>query len=60
MTIYQCLFFSEEDVAYWENLEAEGDFAIQQLLRERLARGEWSVAEAWRDNELVCRVVAPR
>ena len=59
MAIYQSLFFKEGLIGYWENLESDSDFTLQDLLIGRLTDGGWSAAEAWRDDALVCRVVKP-
>ena len=57
MATYQCLFFKEQRIGYWENLEADADHSIKALLQERLADEEWEAAEAWRDDVLICRAV---
>ena len=57
MATYQCLFFKEQRIGYWENLEADADHSIEALLEEKLAEGEWEAAEAWRDDVLICRAV---
>jgi hypothetical protein len=56
MATYQCLFFMDGRVGYWENVGAGGDASIGALLEEMLAEGDWNAAEAWRDDVLVCRV----
>ena len=57
MATYQCLFFTEQRVVYWENLAADAEHSIEALLQEKLAEGEWEAAEAWRDDVLICRAV---
>jgi hypothetical protein len=56
---YQCLFFMNGRVEYWENVTADGDVSIQALLTEMLGEGNWHYAEAWRDNVLVSRLMKP-
>ena len=57
MATYQCLFFKEQRIGYWENLEADADHSIKALLQERLADEEWEAAEAWQDDVLICRAM---
>ena len=57
MAVYQCLLFSSGRVVYWENVESESDSSITALLSDLLLEGRWDVAEAWREEELVSRVV---
>ena len=59
MATYQCLFFKEQRIGYWENVAAVGDRSILALLEERLAKEDWEAAEAWRNNMLICRAVRP-
>ena len=59
MGTYQCLFFRDERVGYWENVRADGDVSIEAPLKDMRAEGEWDSTEAWRDDVLVCRVVKP-
>jgi hypothetical protein len=56
MAMYQCLFFMEQRVGYWENVIADGDVSIEALLKNMRAEGKWHSAEAWRDDMLVCRL----
>ena len=37
MVIYQCLFYKQGRIDYWENIEAISDVTIRQLLLDRLA-----------------------
>jgi hypothetical protein len=39
MTIYQCFFFSDGRIRYWENLERETASSLRTLLTRRLAKG---------------------
>ena len=59
MGTYQCLFFRDERVGYWENVRADGDVSIEARLKDMQAEGEWDSAEAWRDDVLVCRIMGP-
>ena len=56
MAVYQCLFFKEGKVAYWENIDAEADSWIRALLMAMVTRERWEAAEAWRGEVLVCRI----
>ena len=56
MAIYQCFFFSEGRVSYWENIECDGSMPLTAALRDRLKNGKWRHAEAWSDGRLVCDV----
>ena len=57
MGTYQCLFFVNGRVDYWENVTADGDLSIRAILEEMLGEGNWHYAEAWRGDVLVCRIV---
>ena len=59
MGTYQCLFFRDGRVGYWENVVVDGDVSIEAPLKDMRAEGEWDSAEAWRDDALVCRVTSP-
>ena len=59
MGTYQCLFFVNGRVDYWENVTADGDLSIRSLLEKMLGEGNWHYAEAWRDNVLVSRIMKP-
>ena len=56
MAIYQCFFFSEDRVAYWENIECDGSMRLTAAVRDRLKNGKWKHAEAWVHGELMCDV----
>ena len=56
MAIYQCFFFSEGRVSYWENIECDGSMPLTAALRDRLKNGKWRHAEAWSHGRLVCDV----
>ena len=56
MAIYQCFFFSEGRVSYWENIECDGSMRLTAALRDRLKNGKWKHAEAWCHGELMCDV----
>jgi hypothetical protein len=56
MAIYQCFFFSEGRVSYWENIECDGSMRLTAALRDRLKNGKWKHAEAWAHGELMCDV----
>ena len=53
MNIYQCFFFSDGRIRYWENLERETASSLRTLLTRRLANGVWHAAEGWMHDELV-------
>ena len=57
--VYQCFFFAAGRIDYWENIESDSDAAIEVLLSQRLAAGNWEAAEAWAQDKLICRIVAP-
>ena len=57
--VYQCFFFAAGRIDYWENIESDSDAAIEVLLSKRLAAGNWEGAEAWAQDKLICRIVAP-
>jgi hypothetical protein len=56
MTTYQCFFFSSGRIAYWENIECDGNMQLTATLRDRLRDGKWKHAEAWSEGKLVCDV----
>ena len=56
MAIYQCFFFSEGRVGYWENIECDEKMLRPAALKDRLKNGKWNHAEAWSDGKLVCEV----
>jgi hypothetical protein len=56
MAIYQCFFFSEGRVSYWENIECDGSMQLTAALRDRFKNGKWKHAEAWSGDRLVCDV----
>ena len=53
------VFFAAGRIDYWENIESDADAAIEVLLSQRLAAGNWEAAEAWAQDKLICRIVAP-
>jgi hypothetical protein len=57
--IYQCFFFTVGHIEFWENIESSSDEAINALLSQRLAAENWEAAEAWLQDQLICRIVAP-
>ncbi len=57
--VYWCFFFAAGWIDYWENIESYSDAAIAVLLSQRLAAGNWEAAEAWVQDKLICRIVAP-
>jgi hypothetical protein len=56
MASYQCFFFSEGRVSYWENIECDGSMLLTAASRDRLKNGKWQHAEAWSDGRLLCDV----
>lgn len=58
MTIYQCLFFKDGRVTYWENIAARSEDCLRGVLAERLRGGGWDLAEAWLDDALSVRFEA--
>ena len=56
MAIYQCFFFSGDQIGYWENIKCDGRMPLTAALKDRLASGTWKHAEAWSDGRLVCDV----
>ena len=57
MSIYECFFFSNSHVGYFENLECDNEASLRPLFQKLISRGEWDAAEAWRHEKLVCRVM---
>jgi hypothetical protein len=57
--IYQCFFFAAGRIEYWENIDSDSDGAIEAFLSQRLAAENWEAAEAWAEDKLICRIVAP-
>jgi hypothetical protein len=57
--VYQCFFFAAGRIEYWENIDSDSDGAIEALLSQRLAAENWEAAEAWVEDKLICRIVAP-
>jgi hypothetical protein len=57
--IYQCFFFTAGQLEYWENIESDSDGAIESLLSQRLSTENWEAAEAWAQDEFICRISAP-
>jgi hypothetical protein len=53
--IYQCFFFADGFIRYWENVKCL-DVNLLALLRSRLLNGKWLLAEAWVGETLICRV----
>jgi len=56
MAIYQCFFFSGDQIGYWENIKCDGRMPLTAVLKDRLESGKWKHAEAWSDGRLVCDV----
>ena len=56
---YQCFFFAAGRIEYWENIESDSEEAIQVLLTRQLCAENWEAAEAWSQDQLICRIVAP-
>jgi hypothetical protein len=54
MTVYQCHFFADGFIRYWENIECS-EVNLPAVLRSRLLNGKWILAEAWLGEALVCR-----
>jgi hypothetical protein len=57
--VYQCLFFVDGRIEYWENIESYSDEVIEVLLDRKLSAENWEAAEAWSQDQLICRIVAP-
>ena len=57
--VYQCFFFAAGRIDYWENIESDSGAAIEVLLSRHLSAGNWEAAEAWVQDKLICRIVAP-
>jgi len=56
MAVYECFFFSDGMIQYWENIAVRSGDHLVAALRKRLFEGEWTFAEAWLGEALVCRV----
>ena len=56
MAIYLCLFFKDEKVDYWENIDVEADSYVRAVLMALVTGEEWDAAEAWQGEVLVCRI----
>jgi hypothetical protein len=57
--LYVCLLYSAGVIEYWENLECESDRAALALMATMVCEGNWDIAELWREDELVHRLVKP-
>ena len=57
--LYVCLLYSAGVIEYWENLECESDRAALTLMTAMISEGNWDIAELWREDELVHRLVKP-
>ena len=55
MTVYQCFFFSNGRIEYWENVECEAYPELKLLLGRRISEENWDVIEAWMGDQLICR-----
>jgi hypothetical protein len=55
--VYVCLLYSAGEIEYWENLECESDREALALMTTMISEGNWDVAELWREDELVHRLV---
>ena len=56
MAIYQCFFFEDGKVTYWENIEAGSEGCLREALGARLRREGWHTAEAWLGGALRLRI----
>ena len=56
MAIYQCFFFADDEIQYWENIECPAEVGLPAVLRRQLLCSRWKSAEAWLGETLVCRV----
>ena len=59
MAMYQCFFYSDGIIVFWENLESESNEEIADLLTRRLCSGKRNAAEAWLGDDLICRILVP-
>ena len=59
MALYVCLLYSAGVIEYWENLECESDGAALAVVTTMISEGNWDIAELWRGEELVHRLVKP-
>jgi hypothetical protein len=59
MATFQCLFFSNGKIGYWENIECDAEESLRSLLQHILCDGEWDTVEAWTASKLVCRLERP-
>ena len=59
MALYVCLLYSAGVIEYWENLECESDREALALMTTMISEGNWDIAELWRGEELVHRLVKP-
>ena len=60
MALYECLFFAEDRVTYWENIECQTLGELTAELRDRLDEEKSRSAQAWYRDILVCEVRADR
>jgi hypothetical protein len=56
MSRESCSTYAAGRIEYWENIESDSDEVIEVLLRRRLSAGNWEAAEAWAQDELICRI----
>jgi len=53
VAIFQCLFFSNGKIGYWENIECDAEESLRSLLLDLLCDGEWDAVEAWMAGKLI-------
>ena len=53
MALYECLFFAEDRVVDWENIECRTLAELSSTLRTLAAEQGYEHAEAWHDDILI-------
>jgi hypothetical protein len=56
MPVFECLFFSNGKIGYWENIECDTEVSLRSLLQTMLVDGKWDAVEAWQADKLICRL----
>lgn len=56
MATYQCFFFADGEIGYWENIECRANTRLVTLLQRRTRRGNWDYIEAWLNGTMACVV----
>lgn len=58
MAVYECLFFTEDRLDYWENIECPTLVQLASTVRMQIAAEKFEHAEAWYRDALVLEMFA--